>query len=102
MILFPALEPLALDPVVAGHPVALRAYLRMLWMLDFSEPRAIKAWALAEELCVRPQTAAASLDLLVERGFLRDHGRGPNRVRLFTLVWSMEKPLASQRMTTSA
>lgn len=95
--LFPALEPLPLDPVVAAHPVALRAYLRLLWQLDFSEPRPVKAWGLAEELCVRPQTASRAMDVLVRRGYLKDHGRGPKRVRLFTLVWSKERSLALER-----
>jgi DNA-binding IclR family transcriptional regulator len=84
---FPALLALATDPVIAT-------------ILDFSEPRDIKAWLVADQLHVRKQTVISSLDTLVARGFLTDHGRSLNRVRSFTLAWA-QSGIASERTAPS-
>ena len=97
-VTFPALLALPNDPVIATHPIAQRIYLSLLSTLDFVEPRDAKAWVIARELKVRPQTVNSSFDTLVERGFLTDHGRSVNNVRRFTLAWA-QSGIASQRTT---
>jgi hypothetical protein len=99
-VTFPALLALATDPVIATHPTAQRVYLHILSMLDFAEPRDVKAWLIADQLKVRKQTVMASFDILVERGFLTDHGRSLNSVRRFTLTLN-PVPQASQRTAPS-
>ena len=97
-VTFPALLALATDPVIATHPIAQRVYLHVLATLDFSEPRDVKGWLVAEQLKVRAQTVNSSFDTRVERGFLTDHGRSVNNVRRFTLAWA-QSGIALQRTT---
>jgi predicted transcriptional regulator len=98
-VTFPALLALATDPVISKHPIAQRVYLHVLATLDFSQPRDVKGWVIAKELKVRPQTVYGSLDTLVARGFLTDHGRSVNNVRRFTLAWA--QPLSALPRRTS-
>lgn len=86
--MFPALTEFPLDPIIAAHPASQRVYLRLVAVLDFTTPRDVKAWVLAEELCLKKITVIHALTLLVDRGFLIDRGRSMNRVRRLTLAWS--------------
>lgn len=86
--MFPALTDFPLDPIVAAHPASQRVYLRLIAVLDFTTPRDVKSWVLAEELLVKKSTVIGALTLLIERGFLIDHGRSMNNVRRLTLAWS--------------
>jgi hypothetical protein len=103
--MFPALTDFPLDPVIGVHPAAQRIYLRLIALLDFSAPRDVKAWVLAEELCMKKTTVIHAFTTLVDRGFLIDHGRSMNNVRRFTLAWSRpvtDSGSAPQRTPTAA
>lgn len=102
MSMFPALTDLPLDPIIATHPAATRVYLRLLALLDFSEVRAVKAWALADELFVQKATVIQAFQVLVDRGFLIDQGRSVNNVRLFTLAWSRPAGSKPERPANAA
>lgn len=102
MSMFPALTDFPLDPVIGCHPAAQRIYLRLIALLDFSEPRDVKAWVLADELLMRKATVIKALGILVDRGFLIDRGRSMNNVRKFTLAWSRPHGSTPQRTATAA
>lgn len=97
---FPALLSLPDDPVISAHHAAVRLYLKLLGILDFNEPRDVKAWGLAEFLRVEPRTVYGCLTMLVRRGYLIDHGRRngrKNMPRRFTLAWSCEAGRVPER-----
>jgi DNA-binding IclR family transcriptional regulator len=95
---FPALLALPRDETVRAFPTAVLVYLHCLNELDFADPRPFKASAVAETLRIKEHTAGRMLTLLTERGFLVLHGRAYNRVRTYTLAWSV----APQGHTSSA
>lgn len=95
---FPALLALPADPIVRAYPTAVLVYLHCLNELDFAEPRPFKASAVAGALQIREHTAGRMLSVLTRQGFLVAHGRAWNRVRSYTLAWSV----APQRHTSPA
>jgi len=52
----------------------------------FSEPQDVKSATLAYRLDVHPNTITRALDLLIEHGYVVEHGRGLHGVRKLTLV----------------
>lgn len=64
----PALADLPKDASLTGAPT--RVYLQLLQELDPIEYRAVKNWALAKGLGMKPQTIGRAIALLVERGYL--------------------------------
>ena len=46
----------------------------------------VKAWLLAEQLGMGRDSVNGALNLLVDRGYLIDHGRGQNKVRRLTVA----------------
>lgn len=91
----PALLALPLDATIGAHSVTIRVYLRLLSILDFVKPRPVKVWAVAEDLCVKDETVSRALNILIERGYVNDHGRGANKVRECTLAWSLPHEFGS-------
>lgn len=90
---FPAWFEFHRDKVMQKHPGACTVYAAILGLHRiFFEPRPIKAWVLAEALEMDKGTVLKSLNLLVERGYLRDHGRSQNNVRIFSAVLKREQP----------
>ena len=85
----PAMSELIRDPVIAAYPHAIRVYVFLAGELGFTEPfTPVKAWLLADELSASKQTVLRALDLLTERGFLREGPREPNNgPRTFHLEW---------------
>ena len=75
------------DDVIVDHPTALRVYARLLRNpLIFTQPQDVKAWTLAQEMHTHQDRVNGALNLLVERGYVIEHGRGLNRVRRLTLA----------------
>lgn len=100
--MFPALTDFPLDPIVAAHPASQRVYLRLIAVLDFTTPRDVKSWVLAEELLLKKSTVIHALSLLIERGFLLDCGRSQNNVRRLKLAWSRPDQRAQEREKPAA
>lgn len=74
------------DDAVVDHPTALRVYARLLRNPRiFDEPQDTKVWAIALEMHANRETVSAALDLLVARGYVIEHPRGPSRVRRLTI-----------------
>ena len=84
---FPAWFELHRDRTMRRHPAAMTIYASLL-TLDriLYEPRTVKAWVLAEAEGLEKETVLCAMNLLVERGYLLEHERGPNNVRRFTVA----------------
>lgn len=84
---YPAWFEFYRDPVIRRHRAACYVYASLL-VLDriFYEPRAVKAWVLAEALQMEKKTILKALNLLVRRGYLVEHDRTQNGVRQFTIA----------------
>jgi Mn-dependent DtxR family transcriptional regulator len=75
------------DDTIVDSPTALRVYARLLRNpLIFTEPQDVKAWVLAGEMKVHPTSVQAAIQLLVDRGYVIDHGRGVHNVRRLTIA----------------
>ena len=86
-MMFAAWFALHEDNVVVDNPTAMRVYARLLRNpLIFAQPQDVKAWLLAEEMRVHPTSVQAALKLLIDRGYVIDHGRGVHNVRRLTVV----------------
>jgi DNA-binding MarR family transcriptional regulator len=79
---FPAWFEIHRDEVIAERPSAFRVYAFLLEnpraLYEIQEP---KAWFIAEQRKMSPDSVNEALDLLIERGYLIFHGRGQNNVR---------------------
>lgn len=86
--MFPAWFDFQQDTVVARNPVALRVYTHLVltWPTIFVEPRDLKADGLATELGVTRQSIYKAFTLLVERGYMLEHGRRKNKPRRVQLA----------------
>lgn len=84
---FPAWFDLHRDSVIASHPSAGRVYAYLL-----ENPRCqfeiqdVKAWLIAEQRGMARDSVNKALDLLIERGYIIEHGRGQNNVRRLTVA----------------
>ena len=84
---YPAWFDLHKDPVIAQSPSASRVYAYLL-----ENPRCqfeiqdVKAWLIAEQRGMARDSVNKALDLLVDRGYLIEHGRGQNNVRRLTVA----------------
>lgn len=84
---FPAWYDLHKDRVIAANPSTIRVYAHLL-----ENPRCtfeiqdVKAWLVAETLGMARNSVNDALDLLINRGYLIDHGRGQNNVRRITVA----------------
>jgi hypothetical protein len=75
------------DDEIVDHPTALRVYARLLRNpLIFMQPQDVKAWTLAEDMRVKRESVQVALSLLIDRGYVIDHGRSLNNVRRLTLA----------------
>jgi hypothetical protein len=75
------------DDEIVDHPTALRVYARLLRNpLIFMQPQDVKAWTLAEDMRVKRESVQVALSLLIDRGYVIDHGRSQNNVRRLTLA----------------
>lgn len=75
------------DRVMQKHPAACTVYATLLSLENILfEPRPIKAWVLAEALEMEKETVLKGLNLLVERGYLVEHARSANNVRVFSVA----------------
>lgn len=85
---FPAWFDLHCDKAVTANPSALRVYAFLIanYPRIFFEPQDVKAWLIAETEQMGRDSVNDSLDLLVARGYILDHGRGQNNVRRLTLT----------------
>lgn len=70
-----------------------RVYMRLRPpRLDFAVAREVKVWALASELSMSPRKVRASLNWLVENGYLISHGLRDGKVRCLRLAYLVERP----------
>lgn len=84
---FPAWFEFHKDRVMQKHPEACTVYASILGLDNIIfEPRPIKAWVLAEALQMEKKTVLESLNLLVTRGYLTEHARSANNVRVFSVA----------------
>ena len=98
---YPAWFDLMRDATIGRKPVAMRVYAALVAQHDaFFEPQDCKAWAMAELLGVKTDSVLEALNTLVERGYLREHGRNENNVRRFTIV--RQRGLPSDRDASAA
>lgn len=91
-MIFPAWFDLATDDEIAAQPTALRVYARLIKDYHpsiFFAPQEVKAWALAEMLGTHRDRVADAIALLIERGYVVEHGRAMSNVRL--LILPMER-----------
>lgn len=79
---YPAWFDLMRDPVIHARPAAQRVYAHLLQNPRiFYEPEDAKAWKIADELQMSRDTVNDALDVLIEHGYLLDHGRDERKVR---------------------
>lgn len=90
--MFPA--ELAMKRDRAIPPSARRVYDYLLTALDFTQIRPAKEDVHAPLAGVDPKTFRAGVTLLIDRGYLIDHGREMHNVRRLTLAWSLASPTA--------
>jgi hypothetical protein len=75
------------DAQLARCSVVIRVYRKLLDRSGiFEVPQDVKAWALALQVKSSPVRVNAALDLLVEHGYVLEHGRGLNNVRRLTVA----------------
>lgn len=60
-------------------------------MLDFQEPRRVKAQVECEAVETDRDSFSKALTELVQAGYLTEHPRDAFRVRVLTLTWSLKK-----------
>ena len=92
---FPAWFDFHKDRVIRRHPIAGALYADLLstpeshWI-----PQAVKAYVFADENDCEKETVLRAMNLLVERGYLKEHPKGVNGVRSFTVndIRSTSKP----------
>lgn len=91
-VTWPAWFELNKDPIVRARPAAQNVYSYLIehYPRIFFEPQDVKAWAIAEALHIARDSANHALDLLIERRYLLDHGRGQNNVRRVTIALTRE------------
>jgi DNA-binding MarR family transcriptional regulator len=86
-VTFPAWFELYRDRIISQKPSACRVYAYLL-----ENPRCqfeiqdVKAWLVAEELGMARDSVNEALNLLIQRGYVLDHGRGQNNVRRLTVA----------------
>lgn len=98
---YPAWFDFHRNQAMRRHPACGNVYAAMLCLENvFFEPRAVKAWVLAEALELEKETVLRALNLLVEHGFLVEHARGQNNVRRFTVATVVAGSLTSTRNPT--
>lgn len=85
---YPAYDQLALDIGRGFATWRVYMYLRPP-RLDFCTPVEVKVWSVALELRMSERKVRSALAWLIERGYLREHGRGSRRVRSLTLAWAI-------------
>lgn len=84
---FPAWFDFQRDRVIAAKPTASRVYAYLLelpnsqWVVQD-----VKAWLIAEQRQMSPDSVNEALDLLIDRGYVINHGRGQNNVRRLTVA----------------
>lgn len=89
------------DDVIVAHPTALRVYAHLLRNpLIFMKPQPVKIWYIAEKLRAGKDNVIASLNLLVERGYVIEHERGAKGVRNVTLAIERVEPSQQLPNTT--
>lgn len=67
---FPAFEEIGTDPMFVEQPTTTVVYVHLKARLDFNEFRIQKVASIARRLGIHPDTAAAALRALCERGYL--------------------------------
>lgn len=85
---FPAWFDLNRDPAIRDKPSASAVYAHLIetYPRIFFEPTDAKAWLIAQVTHLARDSVNESLDLLINRGYLIDHGRGLNNVRRVTIA----------------
>jgi Fe2+ or Zn2+ uptake regulation protein len=83
---FPAWFDFQRDRVVADSPTVSRVYAFLLENPRCFEKQDVKAWLIAEQRGMARDSVNRALDLLVERGYLIEHGRGLNKVRCLSVA----------------
>lgn len=75
------------DDAIVAHPTALRVYALLLRNPKiFTDPQETKVWWLADNLGAKRDTVIHALELLIARGYVVEHARGPNQVRRLTVA----------------
>lgn len=99
---FPAWRAFYRDPVIRRNHAAAQVYAALLGLGDMImyEPRAVKAWVLAEAEGLKKETVLRALNLLVARGYVIEHARAPNNVRRFTIATNVSEPDTSSPKRT--
>ncbi len=84
---FPAWFDLHKDRVIRRSPTASIVYADLIAENPtiLFEPCEIKAWTMAERIGTHRDRVKKALDLLIQRGYIREHGRGLHNVRIITL-----------------
>ena len=83
---FPAWLDFHKDKVIRRHPIAMVLYAHLVstpeshWI-----PQAIKAYVFADENDFEKGNVLKAMNLLVERGYFKEHAKGMNGVRSFTV-----------------
>lgn len=100
---FPAWFSFYRDPVMRRHRACAQVYAALL-SLDgiMYEPRAIKAWVLAEAEGLKRGTVHKALRMLVAHGYLREHGRSTHNVRMLTVTTVVSSHVSSAPKRTQA
>lgn len=84
---YPAWFDLMADPAILARPAAQRVYAHLLQNPRiFYEASDAKAWQIADELKMARDTVNEALDVLIEHGYLLDHGRDERKVRRVSVV----------------
>lgn len=85
----PALADLTKDAELSGAPT--RVYLFLLGALDPVDYRAVKAWAIAEQLRMKSHTVGRALAILAEKGYLHIGEHNSDGTRTFRIVYSRDR-----------
>ena len=74
------------DKVIRRHPIACALYAHLVALADSHwKPQPLKAYVFADENGFEKGNVLKAMNLLVERGYWREHPKGMNGVRSFTV-----------------
>jgi hypothetical protein len=83
---FPAWFDFHKDKAIRRHPIAMTLYAHLVALPESHwVPQPIKAWAFAKENEFEKGNVLKAMNLLRNRGYLKEHARGVNGVRSFTV-----------------
>lgn len=83
---FPAWYDFHKDKEIRRHPIAMALYAHLVGLPDSHwVPQPLKAYVFALENKFEKGNVLKAMNLLVSRGYLKEHAKGLNRVRSFTV-----------------